>query len=189
MTGSRISCFLSICPRRPESGTEFRRESSGGGLQNRSIGRCPSPPSSWPGRELRKYHCPRCLSSPPPAAFRIPSHGRFPLVFQESWRACNVAVGIGNVPDDWLFSFHQNRFNGPGKKVPSPYNGHFSAVWYPTRKKTFRFFYVSPSSCGSRTRVLFPSPARIPGRPGCPACSFRRPPAGSESGSFETPPL
>ena len=27
-----------------------------------------SPPSLWPGRELRKYHCPCRISSPPPGA-------------------------------------------------------------------------------------------------------------------------
>ena len=59
-------CTLSICPRRPESRESIRRRCAAPLHRNRT-----SPPSLWPGRELRKYHCPQHLSSPPPGAARL----------------------------------------------------------------------------------------------------------------------
>ena len=59
-------CTLSICPRRPESRESIRRRYAAPLHRNRT-----SPPSLWPGRELRKYHCPQHLSSPPPGAARL----------------------------------------------------------------------------------------------------------------------
>ena len=55
-----------ICPRRPESRESIRRRCAAPLHRNRT-----SPPSLWPGRELRKYHCPQHLSSPPPGAARL----------------------------------------------------------------------------------------------------------------------
>ena len=59
-----------ICPRRPRYGEHTER------LLAKQIHRpLTSPPSLWPGRELRKYHYLLCLSSPQPVAIRLSPHG------------------------------------------------------------------------------------------------------------------
>ena len=58
--------MLSICPRHPESRESIRRRCAAPLHRNLT-----SPPSLWPGRELRKYHCPQHLSSPSPGAARL----------------------------------------------------------------------------------------------------------------------
>ena len=55
-------------------------------------GRLTPAPSLWPGRELRKYHYPLHLLSPPPGAARFPSYKRYrspPL--GGSWRAYDLS--------------------------------------------------------------------------------------------------
>ena len=69
-----------------------------------------SPPSLWPGRELRKYHCPQHLSSPPPGAARLLSCKLYRSLFSEvvahsRKRLRGSAHSVGNVPDAWIFSF------------------------------------------------------------------------------------
>ena len=64
-----------------------------------------SPPSLWPGRELRKYHYSRFPSSPPPVAVRVLSHGLYRSSLRSHGAPVRVAQEIGNVPDDWIFSF------------------------------------------------------------------------------------
>ena len=140
MTGSRITFYLSICPRRPESGRSVRRESSGDGLQNRSIGRFPSPPSSWPGRELRKYHCPRCLSSPPPAAIRIPLHGRFSLVIvSHGAPAAWLSASVTYLTTGYSV-FIKTVLTGREKKFPHYTTDIFSPFGTLRAKKLFGFF-------------------------------------------------
>ena len=50
-------------------------------------------PSLWPGRELRKYHYPLHLLSPPPGAARFPSYKRYrsPSLCG-SWRAYDLGL-------------------------------------------------------------------------------------------------
>ncbi len=98
-------------------------QSSGGGLQDLISNPPPhrtftSPPSLWwPGRELRKYHYPRCLSSPPPFAFRILSHGLYRSPFRGPGAPVSVAPGIGNVPDDRVIQLSM-RFREGGLLCP-----------------------------------------------------------------------
>lgn len=98
-------CTLSICPRRPESRENIRRRCAAPLHRNRT-----SPPSLWPGRELRKYHCPQHLSSPPPGAARLLSckFYRSPVSGVSAHsrkRLRGSAHSVGNVPDAWIFSF------------------------------------------------------------------------------------
>ena len=69
-----------------------------------------SPPSLWPGRELRKYHCPQHLSSPPPGAARLLSCKLYRSLISEvvahsRKRLRGSAHSVGNVPDACMFSF------------------------------------------------------------------------------------
>lgn len=60
-------------------------------------------PSLWPDRELRKYHYLLHQSSPPPGAARIIRIGWLArLQAGGSQRAYGLALGTGNVPDEWL---------------------------------------------------------------------------------------
>ena len=94
-----------ICPRRPESRESIRRRCAAPLHRNRT-----SPPSLWPGRELRKYHCPQHLSSPPPGAARLLSCKLYRSLISEvvahsRKRLRGSAHSVGNVPDAWIFSF------------------------------------------------------------------------------------
>ena len=98
-------CPLSICPRRPESRENIRRRCAAPLHRNLT-----SPPSLWPGRELRKYHCPQHLSSPPPGAARLLSCKLYRSLISEvvahsRKRLRGSAHSVGNVPDAWIFSF------------------------------------------------------------------------------------
>ena len=69
-----------------------------------------SPPSLWPGRELRKYHCPQHLSSPPPGAARLLSCKLYRSLISEvvahsRKRLRGSAHSVGNVPDACMFGF------------------------------------------------------------------------------------
>ena len=55
----KVIAWYDICPRRPHTGEHTRR------LPAKQVHRSlTSPPSLWPGRELRKYHYPQSLSWP-----------------------------------------------------------------------------------------------------------------------------
>ena len=108
-----------ICPRHPGTVGIIRLVS----LRSCSHRRLTSPPSLWPGRELRKYHG-RCLSSSPnreqlgisSRIYRSPPDGG-------SWRSAAQAIPDSNVvlsprlPDDCIFSFQS-----PASQV-SPVDG------------------------------------------------------------------
>ena len=100
-----ITCYLcAFCPRRPHTGT-IRCLSAG--QVHRSL---TSPPSSWPGRELRKYHYPRWLSSPGPSAERSSPYKFCRSPFRghgAPTEAARVSPHRGNVSDGWLFSFQE----------------------------------------------------------------------------------
>ena len=119
-----------ICPRRPESRESIRRRCAAPLHRNRT-----SPPSLWPGRELRKYHYSRFLSSPPPVAIRILSHGLNRSSLWSLGAPVKMAREIGNVPGDWIFSF-QGTTNHDGlekTEIPFP-SGEICPL---TRQRTF----------------------------------------------------
>ena len=76
------------------------------------------PPSLWPDRELRKYHCPCLALTPPPVAIRH-------LLLRNRYRPDGLhgvqskARPNRNVPEEWVFSFQgtsglsslQSKFN------------------------------------------------------------------------------
>ena len=76
------------------------------------------PPSLWPDRELRKYHCPCLALAPPPVAIRH-------LLLRNRYRpdglhgVQSMARPNRNVPEEWVFSFQgtsglsslQSKFN------------------------------------------------------------------------------
>ena len=76
------------------------------------------PPSLWPDRELRKYHCPCPALTPPPVAIRH-------LLLRNRYRPDGLhgvqskAWPNRNVPEEWVFSFQgtsglsslQSKFN------------------------------------------------------------------------------
>ena len=76
------------------------------------------PPSLWPDRELRKYHCPCLALAPPPVAIRH-------LLLRNRYRPDGLhgvqskARPNRNVPEEWVFSFQgtsglsslQSKFN------------------------------------------------------------------------------
>ena len=76
------------------------------------------PPSLWPDRELRKYHCPCLALTPPPVAIRH-------LLLRNRYRPDGLhgvqskAWPNRNVPEEWVFSFQgtsglsslQSKFN------------------------------------------------------------------------------
>ena len=77
-----------------------------------------NPPSLWPDRELRKYHCPCLALAPPPVAIRH-------LLLRNRYRPDGIhgvqskARPNRNVPEEWVFSFQgtsglsslQSKFN------------------------------------------------------------------------------
>ena len=99
-----------------------------------------SPPSLWPGRELRKYHYP-CVShgqvgnNPALAGFGFIARSETEVVaLRLPW-----LVNNRNVPDAWIFSFQSalscEALRKPNLHIPcgeivlSPYNGHFGELF------------------------------------------------------------
>ncbi len=66
-----LRSYNPICPRHPGCKHFCFGKSSGDRQLTCSHGNPTPAPSLWPGRELRKYHYPLHLSSPPPGAARI----------------------------------------------------------------------------------------------------------------------
>ena len=61
-----------------------------------------------------------------------------------SQRAYGLALGAGNVPDEWVFSCKDSRPRGQGgEKLLSPDNGHFLAVCQVSIKYFFAFFLIA----------------------------------------------
>ncbi len=109
------ACFWSsICPRHPGTVGIIRLVS----LRSCSHRRLTSPPSLWPGRELRKYHYRCLLSSPDQEQLGIFSRMNRSPRNRGSWRSAAQAIPDSNVvlfprlPDDWY-----SVFNVPEKTV------------------------------------------------------------------------
>ena len=74
-----------------------RWESSGGSLRDCSHRNLTSPPSLWPGRELRKYHCSCPPSSPNPVQLGIFSRMNRSSRCWGSWRSAGQAIADRDV--------------------------------------------------------------------------------------------
>ena len=88
-------------------------KSSGGDLLESPHRNPTSPPSLWPGRELRKYHCPCTLSSPGrkqsgPVRLMDRSLQKLKVMALAGSGLCNCNT-YRNVPDEWVFSFQGTR--------------------------------------------------------------------------------
>lgn len=121
--------MIPICPRHPGITGIIRLVS----LRSCSHRRLTSPPSLWPGRELRKYHyrCP--LSSPGQEQLGIFSRMDRSSRNRGSWRSAAQAIPDSNVvlsprlPDDCIFSFqspHQRVAPADGLSLVE--NGRYS---------------------------------------------------------------
>ena len=92
-----------ICPRRPETREVTRRQPAV--LLHRNL---TSPPSLWPGRELRKYHYPCAGSSLCWLQSNITGLTLIAVPFQEV-TACSPGSSLhGNVSGEWysVFKIH-----------------------------------------------------------------------------------
>ena len=102
--------LIPICPRHPGITGIIRLVS----LRSCSHRRLTSPPSLWPGRELRKYHYRCLLLSPDQEQLGIFSRMYRSSRNRGSWRSAAQAIPDSNVvlsprlPDGWIFSFQSS---------------------------------------------------------------------------------
>ena len=132
--GFRV-CTLSICPRRPESRESIRRRCAAPLHRNRT-----SPPSLWPGRELRKYHCPQHLSSPPPGAARLLSCKLYRSLISEVVAHSRKRLRVQPIALGTCLDIQFSRFNAlRSTSADSPFNGHFLRNFNHQEKIYFAF--------------------------------------------------